>query len=106
MVVCELGECVWHLRPGTKGVEKFEVRWRDGVFLGVRDDSGEVIIGTPEGVIKVSAIRRKGTMGDRWDRDRIMGVVGVPWAPIPGREDDRLRSRVSFPKEGPPKELQ
>ena len=39
--VAEFGECVWYLKPGTKGKYKWEERWGNGVWLGIRDESGE-----------------------------------------------------------------
>ena len=36
-VVAEFGECVWYLKAASVGKEKFQRRWEDGIFLGVRD---------------------------------------------------------------------
>ena len=52
----KFGECIWYLKPKSKGKAKAECRWEDGVFLGIRDESGEYIVGTPEGAIKVRSI--------------------------------------------------
>ena len=60
----EFGECIWYLKPGTKGKYKKDTRWANGVFLGVREESGEYVIGTPEGVIKCGSCKRKGLPGD------------------------------------------
>ena len=46
---------------------KHESRWCTGVWLGFRLESGEILIGTEKGVIKVRSVRRKGNEKDRWD---------------------------------------
>merc|ERR1712081_121591 len=50
--VAEFGECVMYLKVGSKGRDKFNCRWESSILLGIRDEPGEVIIGTPEGVIE------------------------------------------------------
>ena len=41
-----------YLKMGTRGRDKLDSRWEQGVWLGVKDTSGEIIIGTPDGVVK------------------------------------------------------
>ena len=50
--VAEFAERVMYLKAGSKGRDKFNCRWEAGIWLGIRDETGEVIIGTPEGVVK------------------------------------------------------
>ena len=50
--IAEFGEVVMYSKPGTCSRDKFDCRWERGIWLGVRDESGEIIIGTPDGVIK------------------------------------------------------
>ena len=96
--VAEFCECVWYLKAGSTGKDKFESRWEDGVWLGIRDRSGESIIGTPEGVVKARDFRRKGVLTERWNRDEINGFRGLPWEPIPGKEGDyEIRVKVNMP---------
>ena len=38
--IAEFGECVWYLKPGSKGKDKFDCRWDEGVYLGIRRASG------------------------------------------------------------------
>ena len=77
--VVEFGECVWYLKPKSVGRNKAEMRWEEGVWLGVRDKSGEMYIGTDTGVIKVRSVRRKGTAQARWDIELWDKVKGTPW---------------------------
>ena len=42
--VAEFGECVWYLRPKSAGKDKLNTRWGEGVWLGVKEESGETLI--------------------------------------------------------------
>ena len=44
--VAEIGESVMYIRAESVGKDKYNSRWEEGVFVGVREESGEVIIGT------------------------------------------------------------
>ena len=48
--ILKIGECVWFLRPKSKGKMKADYRWLNGIWLGVREESGEYVVGTPDGV--------------------------------------------------------
>ena len=82
--VCEFGECVWYLKPKSKGKKKLQSRWASGIWLGIWDESSEIIIGTNEGCIKVRTVRRKGTDTERWNVVQIQEMKGTPWEPTPG----------------------
>ena len=97
--VAEFGECVWYLKPGSKSVDKLFSRWEQGVFLGVRDESGESIIGTKDGVIKVRSFRRRASKEQRWNREVVDSIRGSPWEPIPGREGIEIKTSVCIPCE-------
>ena len=88
---------MWYLRPKSAGVAKFEERWERGIWLGSRDESGEAIVGTADGVLKVRSIRRKGEMSERWDKVQLSTMRGVPWKPIPDSEETELRTSVNVP---------
>ncbi len=57
--VAEFGECMRYAPVFTAGMSKLDVSWVDGVWLGIQLESGESIIGTPEGVVKARDCRRK-----------------------------------------------
>eukprot|EP00969_Alexandrium_andersonii_P282584 12492798-Alexandrium_andersonii.AAC.1 len=65
----EFGECAWYLRPESVGHDKADSRWDTGIWLGMRDRTGEHLIGTGIGVIKVRSTRRKGINEEQWDAD-------------------------------------
>ena len=68
-----------HKTPGLKGKDKMEVRWQEGIFLGVNDTSGEIRIGTGEGVVPARDMRRRARDEERWQADKVKGIIGVPW---------------------------
>ncbi len=66
--------------------------------MGFRDESGEVFIGTQEGVCKVRTVRRKGSAEERWNWDQFGSMKGVPWEPEPGRPGVQVRANIVFPR--------
>ena len=76
--ICKFGECVWYLRPKSKGREKADTRWAEGVWLGIRDISGEHIIGTQDGVVKVRMVRRR-PEDQQWKWSEFQKMRGLPW---------------------------
>jgi hypothetical protein len=82
--VAEFGECVLYAPADSAGKDKFDVRWREGVWLGVRMESGESLIGTDGGVVKARDFRRKAENGGRWSVAEFDKFVGFPWEPYPG----------------------
>ena len=85
-----------YLRPNSKGKDKLDARWESGVWLGVRDESGESVIAANEGIIKVGTVRRK-PQSDEWDKELFEGVRGTPWNTVPGTNQDEIRSNIVFP---------
>ena len=93
-------KCILYMTPGITGKDKLDARWEKGIWLGIRDRSGEVIVGTPDGCVKVRSIRRR-PEGERWNREEWHGMRGVSWEVIPGHPDRELKSRVILPKAVP-----
>ena len=72
------------------GKDKFDVRWKEGVWLGIKAESGESSIGTGEGV--------KPENGGRWDKEDFDKFRGAPWEPYPGAGGEfELKSKVRLP---------
>ena len=61
---------------------KLEARWERGVFIGVRIESTEKIVGTPNGVFAVQSVRRL-PEDQRYNSSDLAGVVGLPWKLVP-----------------------
>ena len=52
--------------------------WEDGVYLGVRSRSGEVIVADVQGIWKTRSVQRK-PFEERWGRKSGDSVQWVPW---------------------------
>jgi len=76
------GETIEFLKRG----HKFESRWQQGVFLGVKDNTTEKIVGNGSGVFTVQSIRRK-SGDDKYNLEILQSVTGVPWDPQATRDD-------------------
>ena len=61
----DFGEQIMYLKPETIGVNKLDSRWSTGHFLGIRDDSNELLIGTSQGVLKVRTIRYYNSLSEQ-----------------------------------------
>ena len=98
--IAEFGESVLYLKAGSAGHDKLASRWESGVWLGVRDETGEIIVGTSSGVVKARDFKRLGSVPDRWVADNLRCVAGTPWEPVPGKSDDAIPVRIRLPEEG------
>ena len=57
-----------YLKAESVGKDKAESRWEEGIYVGIRDESGEMLIGTEKGIIKARSFRRYGREEDRWNK--------------------------------------
>ena len=94
----EFGECILFLKAKSRGIDKFDSRWSEGVWLGIREESGEHLVGTVEGVIKARTVRRRPIQHERWNKQLFDSFQGVPWKPLPNQEGDTIRVRASIPE--------
>ena len=92
--IAVFGEGVLYIRSESVGQDKYNSGWGEGAFIGVREESGEPIVGTEQGVIKARAFRRRGSEKERWLKGHVKSVGGIPWEPIPGREGVEIKSSV------------
>ena len=70
--------------------------WEDGVYVGVKATTAEVIVGNRNGVWLTRTVRRKPAK-ERWDRSNLEMVVAVPWRKNeddPKMDGERLKSEV------------
>ena len=78
----EFGEAVmWKRRPQGGPLGKLSCLWSDGIYLGVKGSTGEYIVRDGAGVWKTRTVRRK-IEPERWNKDTIKLVGGVPWLKI------------------------
>jgi len=75
------GEKVLYL-PAGKRVSRLEDRWKPGIYLGIIDNSDELIVGTKEGVFRARSVKRL-TLDERKDPEFLNAIVGTPWKPVP-----------------------
>lgn len=80
MMGLEFSESVmWRRKPIGKILAQLAVMWDEGVYLGVKGSTGEVIMGTADGVWRKRTMRRR-PEEMRWNTDEIeqnnVGAVG------------------------------
>ena len=72
----ELGEGILFKKKNVNQPKSAMV-WEDGLYLGIRAVSGEVIVGTKDGVWKTRTFQRK-PKEYRWGPENAEMVGGVP----------------------------
>ena len=63
------------------------------MFVGLIVESTELIIATDSGIIKARSFRRK-VDGERWNKEYMSRIKGVPWEPNPGSSDCRINASL------------
>ena len=72
-------------RPITsEPLNRTNPRYKFGVWLGVRNNSAECFAATAEGVFRAREVSRIEHQ-DRWDKEAINNVIGVPWRIADGK---------------------
>ena len=88
--VCEFGESILYMPADALDQPNMQPRWLHGLWLGLRPESDEVLVGTTEGVFKARSIKRK-PYETRWSHEQITSMRGTPWRPCPHLTDDSIR---------------
>ena len=83
------------MRPESAGEKKLETRWENGIYLGVRPESTEIIVGNEKGVVKTRTYTVR-PEGQRLQKEEFEGFQGVPWEPIPGRGGIEIKSSIKI----------
>ena len=83
------GETVMYLPLKTVHKNKGMPSKRVGVWIGVSERTEEILIGTRNGVVKCRIVERLGAK-ERWNKDAVLGMVGTPWEPVPGKNDQHI----------------
>ena len=98
----EFGEAVlWRMRPAGGALGRLSSLWEEGIFLGVRAKSGEIIVGSKTGVWKTRTIQRR-PYEDRWNTSTTELVRGVPWRTCeddPNVDGEKLEATKLTPQE-------
>ena len=75
----EFGEKVlFRKSPIGNRLAKFSSLWDDGVYLGVRSVSAEMIVGTEKGIWRTRTVQRR-PFSERWSAENANLVGGAPW---------------------------
>jgi len=76
----EFGETVhWRTSPTSGALGKLSSSWRQGVYLGVRGKSGEIIVADDQGVWKTRTVQRR-PKDERWSASSADLVTRYPWS--------------------------
>ena len=96
--VAPFGEFVIYkeIREGKARKNKLDTEDKDGIYLGHARNANEVLIGTPEGVVRAYSFRRRAE-GRRWNQQAIQEMRGTPRQPDPGRPGLKIPVRVANP---------
>ena len=62
---------------------------RIGAWLGIIERTEDIIVGATFGVAKCRTVSRL-TEEDRWSKELVLGMQGVPWQPVPGRQGQHI----------------
>ena len=66
----------------------------DGIVLGMRLRSDEILIGTTRGVIKTRTLRIR-VEEEQWDNEFARSIKGEPRQPVPGINSDHVPAAIS-----------
>ena len=94
----DFGEGVlWKRRREGGPLGKLTCMWEDGIYLGIKGSTGEIIVGNEKGVWRTRTTRRK-TEGDRWDKENLKFIGGVPWrmSQEKGGDGEDLKAEVTI----------
>ena len=83
-------EKVFYQEQSKKKVQ-VEAKWREGIFIGIKDESEVAVVGTPHGIVVARCIRRV-PKEDSGDGMLFNSIKGAPWDLQPGVERERERS--------------
>ena len=83
----EFGEIVLWKRKSDKGpLGKLSSTWSKGIFLGIRGLTGELRVGTAEGIYRTRTTQRV-PYQERWSAEAASLVGGVPWL-LSGQDEE------------------
>ena len=84
------GEAVACRRPGAL-VNKLESAWLEGIWLGRDSKTDEHLIGTPNGMVRSRALKRR-VEKRRWDVTLLNAMIWDPWKPTPSHARKTVES--------------
>eukprot|EP00435_Cladocopium_sp_Y103_P016599 s3099_g4.t1 len=95
----EFGENVlYQPLKGEREKKKIEPKFEPGIFLGLQEATGLRWIGTGDGVVRSWTIKRLADE-DKWQRDKLESMIGLPWQLRPKIEKDADIGKLPLPFE-------
>ena len=93
--IAQFGQKTSHKPPKPPGHHRgnMEDTFLDGIFLGMRLRSDEILIGTTRGVIKTRTVRRR-VEEEHWDPEFAKSIKGEPPQPVPGINSDHVLATI------------
>jgi hypothetical protein len=90
------GECVHFMPLGKRGkLMKLLPRWTEGIYLGTREGSNELYIGTEKGVCRAVSVKQQ-PQAMRFNKEIFNKMKGTPWAPTPGNPSEEVPERAGL----------
>ena len=88
----QFGEAIpWKRRPVGGALGKLSCLWEDdGLYLGIRGQSGELIVSDREGVWRTRTVQRK-PIEDRWPEDAYEVILRTP---LTDAEEDEMQGET------------
>ena len=91
--LCEFGEQIFYMPLKDKDrmeAGKRAPKYFDGICLGMNEVNGETFIGIPNGVVRTRSILRR---PDKWCKEAVQNIVGVPWC-LNGDGEDAIPDAI------------
>ena len=85
----------WKRKPVGGALGKLAIMWEDGIYLGMKGTTAEMIVGSTAGVFRTRTVRRI-PMEKRWSKENLKFVNGVPWRKSdedPNVDGEKMKSR-------------
>ena len=70
---------------GSGKLEKLNARWKEGIFVGIRKKSNEVMVAHEEGISLARSVKRF-PLEHRWGESNLKMIKLVPWHRYRGDE--------------------
>ena len=91
----EFGEAIlWKRRPVGGALGKLSCLWEDGVYLGIRGQSGEIVVSDAKGVWRTRTVQRK-PIEDRWQETGHEMIRKAPWTEDEDKDPDEAEKLVT-----------
>ena len=87
------GETTVYLHMKIVKRQNAEAAKLQGIWLGINECTDGTLIGTEKGAIKCRIVSRLNS-GGAWGKGLLSRIKGVPWNPVPGKEDVRTSVEI------------